>query len=50
MTKLGKTITDIVHEMDPTVICMCEVGETEKTVFEFSGDVFHLRVWIDVEM
>ena len=25
-------------------------GETEKTVFEFSGDVFHLRVWIDVEM
>ena len=28
MKALGNTITDIVQKMNPTVICMCEVGDT----------------------
>ena len=34
MKVLGKTITDIVQKMNPTVICMCEVGETKKPLSE----------------
>ena len=27
METLGKTITNVVRNMDPTMICMCEVGQ-----------------------
>jgi len=27
MTRLGDTIANVVHNMNPTMICMCEVGE-----------------------
>jgi hypothetical protein len=30
MNLLGKTITQVVHNMNPTMICMCEVGEATK--------------------
>jgi endonuclease/exonuclease/phosphatase family metal-dependent hydrolase len=34
MKVLAKTITDIVQKMNPTVICMCEVGETKNPLSE----------------
>ena len=30
MKLLGKTIANVVHNMNPTMICMCEVGEATK--------------------
>ena len=34
MTLLGKTIAGVVRNMNPTMICMCEVGEASKPLAE----------------
>ena len=34
MTRLGDTIANVVHNMNPTMICMCEVGEATKPLTE----------------
>ena len=34
MTLLGDTIANVVHNMNPTMICMCEVGEATRPLTE----------------
>ena len=46
MKLLGKTIANVVHNMNPTMICMCEVGEatkplTEEQMQQVSGQSMH---------
>ena len=46
MKILGKTITNVVHKMNPTMMCMCEVGEatiplTEKHMQEVESQCMH---------
>ena len=34
MKTLGNTISNVVHEMNPTAICMCEVGGEKSPLTE----------------